>query len=283
MTAAGGLRGELAGPALRWGACFLLVLGLHAGLAVALLRRAPRPELPASVPDAVMVELAPEAVPQPEATPVPDPMPVPEPKPPEAPTPPEPTPPAPPLPEPPPVEPPAATEPPPPPEPVVPPIPAVPPPTVALPEPPPAPKRPPPPRPARPPRPAPASPPRPVPEAEAPRAAPAPAPPPPSAPAAPSSSALPGWRSELASRLQRAKRYPDLARAREEQGAAAVTFTLDRSGHVLSVKLVRSSGSASLDEEAVALVRRADPLPPMPAEMAGSTAIITQSFTFSLR
>ena len=272
MTAAARLRGEGAGAALRWGACFLLVLGLHAGLAVALLRRAPRPELAVSVPDAVMVELAPDTAPQPDTAPAADPRPAPEPQLPEALSPPQSA-----L-----VEPPVATEPPPPPEPVVPPIPALPSPTVALPEPlPPAPKRPALPRPARPPRPVPASPPRPAAEPP-PSAAPASAPPP-AASAVPSSSALPGWRSELAGRLQRAKRYPDVARAREEQGAATVTLTLDRSGHVLSVKLVRSSGSPSLDEEAVALVRRADPLPPMPADVAGNTITFTLPITFFLR
>jgi protein TonB len=80
--------------------------------------------------------------------------------------------------------------------------------------------------------------------------------------------------------LQRAKHYPDVARAREEQGTATVRFTIDRSGHVLSASLVRGSGSQSLDEEAVALVRRADPLPPVPAELAGSTLTLTVPVVF---
>jgi len=254
---------------LRWGACLALVLGLHAGLVLVLLRRAPRPELPVLAPDAVMLELAPavapalpavqEAAPQPVA-----PLPVPEPPPSVEPPPPEP----PPQPEPPMIPP---------------PNPAVALPEPPLPPPPPAPKRP-PPRPAvrpPPPRPAQANPSPPAPQAPASSAAPAPAPPTASA-APPSSSAVPGWRSELVGRLQRAKRYPDTARARDEQGAAAVTFTIDRSGHVLSARLVRSSGSPSLDEEAVEMVRRADPLPPMPSELPGSTLTLTVPVTFSL-
>ena len=289
MIAARTRRSEAAGAVLRWGACLVLVLGLHVGLALVLLRRAPRPELPVLAPDAVMLDLAPEpeptppavpeAPPQPTASPLPDPKPDPEPPPPVEP---------PPVEMPPPMGPPAVPAEPPLPEPVVPPVPSLPQPAVVLPEPPlppPVPKQPVPPRPARlpPPRPAQASPSRPAPEVQAPSAAPAPAPPPPAASAAPSLSAFPGWRSELINRLQRAKRYPDLARSREEQGAAAVSFTTDRNGHVLSVKLVRSSGSPSLDEEAVALVRRADPLPPMPAELPGSTLTLTVPVTFSLR
>lgn len=257
MTVARALGSESAGAAaLRWGACLLLVLGLHAGAAWVLLRRAPHPELPVLAPDAVMLDLAPEpaavheALPQPATPPLPEPKPDPEPPPVEAP--PEPVPSAPSLPQP----------------------------AAVLPEPPPppAPKRPVPPRPARPPppRPAQASPSQPTPEVPAPA-------PPPTTSAAPSLSAFPEWRSALFSRVQRAKRYPDTARAREEQGAAAVAFTMDRSGHVLSAKLVRSSGSSSLDEEAVAMVRRADPLPPMPSELPGSTLTLTIPVTFSLR
>lgn len=84
-------------------------------------------------------------------------------------------------------------------------------------------------------------------------------------------------------RLQRAKRYPDTARARGEQGVAYATFTMDRRGRVLSASIVRSSNSRMLDEEAVALIRRAEPLPPMPADLAGDTITLTVPVTFSLR
>jgi protein TonB len=102
-------------------------------------------------------------------------------------------------------------------------------------------------------------------------------------PAALPSNALPTWRGELAERLQDAKRYPEAARAHDEQGVATATFTMDRSGHVLSVNLVHSSGSQALDEEAVALIRRADPMPPMPAALPGTTITLTIPVRFSLR
>ena len=260
MSGARVLEGEGTGATLRWGACLVLVLGLHAGLVMVLLRRAPLPALPVAAPDAVMLELAP--APAPAQPPAQD-------------TPPQPA--APPLPTPElplPVEPPPVR---------------LPNPAVALPEPPPpppAPKRPVPPWPAprpQPPRPAQASPPGQASEAPAPSVAPASAPPPAAPAAASSPSALPGWRSELVGRLQRAKRYPGAAQARDEQGAAAVTFTIDRSGHVLSARLVRSSSSEALDEEAVAMVHRADPLPPVPAELPGGTLTLTVPVTFSLR
>ena len=63
--------------------------------------------------------------------------------------------------------------------------------------------------------------------------------------------AVPGWQGRLVALLQRAKRYPDLARSAGDEGVALVSFTMDRAGHVLSVRVVRSAGDPALDEEAV--------------------------------
>ena len=84
-------------------------------------------------------------------------------------------------------------------------------------------------------------------------------------------------------RLQRAKRYPDAARERNEEGVATVAFTLTREGEVLSATLVHSSGSAELDAEAVALVYRAAPLPAIPPEIPGAIVRLVMPVTFSLR
>jgi protein TonB len=116
-----------------------------------------------------------------------------------------------------------------------------------------------------------------VPQAAPPPAEPAPARPP------PSRDAIPNWRSELIGRLQQAKRYPQAAQQRGEQGVATVRLTLDRSGHVLSAALSRSSGSDALDQEALAMMHRADPLPPLPVELSGDTLTLTVPVTFSLR
>lgn len=94
---------------------------------------------------------------------------------------------------------------------------------------------------------------------------------------------MPAWRSELVGRLQRAKRYPDMARSNGEQGTALATFTMDRAGNVVSATLARSSGSAALDAEALALIRRASPLPPMPSEMPGASITLTVPVSFTLR
>lgn len=96
------------------------------------------------------------------------------------------------------------------------------------------------------------------------------------------SNALPTWRSLLAARLERAKRYPSEARSRGDQGVAYLAFTIDRSGGVHGARIARSSGSSILDRETLALLSRAQPLPPPPAEL-GSSISITVPIRYTMR
>jgi periplasmic protein TonB len=63
--------------------------------------------------------------------------------------------------------------------------------------------------------------------------------------------------------LDKYKRYPSAAHG--AVGKATLRFTLDRDGKVVDVQIVQSSGNAVLDEEALAIVHRADPFPKFPA------------------
>jgi len=84
----------------------------------------------------------------------------------------------------------------------------------------------------------------------------------------PTPAAVASWQRMLIAHLERLKRYP--ARARGEQGITGVAFSIDLSGHVVASHIVRSSGSPVLDDEALALIRRADPLPRPPSHMTES-------------
>jgi protein TonB len=46
---------------------------------------------------------------------------------------------------------------------------------------------------------------------------------------------------------------------------------------------VRSSGTSALDEEALALLRRAQPFPPPPPELSGSRVDLTVPIRFNLK
>jgi protein TonB len=97
------------------------------------------------------------------------------------------------------------------------------------------------------------------------------------------STAIPAWTSRLAAVLERNKRYPPAAQARREQGVAQVFFTLDRQGHLVESRIVRSSGAPILDEEALALLARAQPFPPPPAELTGPQVALTVPIRFNLK
>jgi protein TonB len=79
------------------------------------------------------------------------------------------------------------------------------------------------------------------------------------------------WASQVSAHLSRNKRYPAEALSRGIGGTASVAFTLDGNGRVMSVRLVRTSGNASLDRESQDLVRRASPFPPPPQGKASIT------------
>jgi periplasmic protein TonB len=89
------------------------------------------------------------------------------------------------------------------------------------------------------------------------------------------------WKSQVITLLEHHKRYPSDARARGEQGVARLAFRIDGEGHLLSSRIVASSGSAALDAETLALVQRAQPFPPPPPELVGSE--LTVPLRFNIR
>lgn len=94
----------------------------------------------------------------------------------------------------------------------------------------------------------------------------------PAAPPAPQvSTGKPTWEGLVLGALNKKKRYPRDAQFRREQGVPYIRFVMNREGKVLSSRLERSSGFRALDDEAVALPRRASPLPKPPDDVPGDT------------
>lgn len=108
-------------------------------------------------------------------------------------------------------------------------------------------------------------------------------PPAPVAAAPPSGDAVPTWQGALRAHLERHKRYPSAAQFRRQQGAPTVRFVMDREGKVLSAQLERGCGHSALDEEALALLERAQPLPAPPPEVAGERIEMRVPIQFYLR
>jgi len=97
-----------------------------------------------------------------------------------------------------------------------------------------------------------------------------------------SSQALVRWQNQISAALERNKRYPSQSQSRREQGVAQVFFSLDRHGNVIESRVVRSAGFALLDEEALAMLRRAQPFPKPPPEM-GEHVDLTVPVRFNLK
>lgn len=87
--------------------------------------------------------------------------------------------------------------------------------------------------------------------------------------AAQPSVAAASWRGMLIAHLNRYKRFPGGA----SPGTVQVAFAIDRSGHVLSARVVGSSGDSALDNEAAAMIRRASPVPAPPAGVGGGGSV----------
>jgi protein TonB len=93
----------------------------------------------------------------------------------------------------------------------------------------------------------------------------------------------PSWQTRLVRQLQRVQRYPAAARSRNEQGIVLLSFSLDRTGHVLAHSIAKSSGYVELDNEVMAMIMRAEPLPSFPASMTQERIDLTVPIRFTLR
>jgi len=97
-----------------------------------------------------------------------------------------------------------------------------------------------------------------------------------------SSAQVRAWWADISQRLQGNKLYPPFARAHGEMGVVQLAFSLDRQGHVISSKIVKSSGYTSLDQAAIDAVQRAQPFPVPPTGYDGALDF-TVPMKFSIR
>jgi protein TonB len=91
------------------------------------------------------------------------------------------------------------------------------------------------------------------------------------------------WQSLLFAHIERFKRYPDRARSRGNQGSAKVEFTINHEGRLLSSRIVQSSGSTTLDDETLAMLARAQPLPLPPNQISDADLTIVFQMNFNIR
>ena len=86
----------------------------------------------------------------------------------------------------------------------------------------------------------------------------------------------------LLAQLNRFKQYPRAARQAHIEGVVMLHFVMDAQGKVLSFEIAKSSGRPVLDNEALALIQRAQPLPALPADFPTRTLDAVVPIEFSL-
>lgn len=91
-------------------------------------------------------------------------------------------------------------------------------------------------------------------------------------------SAMATYYQRVRAHLMRFHQYPTSANG--QRGVVKVSFTLGRSGQVLSSRLGGSSGVAVLDAQAMAMVRQAQPFPPVPSDINYATIPINVGVAF---
>jgi protein TonB len=96
-----------------------------------------------------------------------------------------------------------------------------------------------------------------------------------------SADALATWQQALIAWLDAHRAYPEAARRRGEQGAVGVRFALTELGEVTSADIQHGSGSATLDEATLTMLRGAH-LPPPPPGTEAARRTISVSIRYRL-
>ncbi len=76
--------------------------------------------------------------------------------------------------------------------------------------------------------------------------------------------------------------YPYQARRTGVQGRLLLRFVINRDGSLAEAKVLRSSGSALLDNEAIRAIHNASPFPPLPERMNSERLVVTATFEYLL-
>jgi periplasmic protein TonB len=97
------------------------------------------------------------------------------------------------------------------------------------------------------------------------------------------SAGMTNYAAVLQAWLQDHMRYPRRAKLRNMQGTATLWLSIDAEGHVLDFRIKESSGHNILDSEVEDLVRRAEPMPPVPETMKDSSIEFVVPVQFVLR
>nr|WP_275297929.1 energy transducer TonB [Marinobacter sediminum] len=88
--------------------------------------------------------------------------------------------------------------------------------------------------------------------------------------------------AKLMAWLHQHKDYPPQLKKEKVQGVVVIKFSINRSGEVTSASIKTGSGHASLDQAALDMLARANPVPPIPESMARERLTLAIPVEYSL-
>jgi len=94
-------------------------------------------------------------------------------------------------------------------------------------------------------------------------------------------SAIASYNQRVRAHLMRFHQYPSAGGG--QRGVARLSFTLSRSGQVMSSRLGGSSGVAAFDAQAMSMIRQASPFPPIPDEIKNGAMSFSIPVEFTVR
>ncbi len=99
----------------------------------------------------------------------------------------------------------------------------------------------------------------------------------------PAQEAMLRYQDMVKQRIEEVRRYPSWAKRQGIEGIVDLSFIVLSNGMSQDVKIIHSSGSKLLDEEAVETIKRANPFPPIPKEISTSSVQMEVSIIFTLQ
>jgi len=101
--------------------------------------------------------------------------------------------------------------------------------------------------------------------------------------AAPAHADVKAWQKQIVKKIVKSHIYPRAAIAREIEGRARVSVTIDRTGKILAFEVTEPTGKSQLDKVIPKMMEKMDPLPAPPDDLPDANLTFTIPIAWRLQ